>query len=83
MIEFKRVTDAEENSIIVTGSEGYIKVVGTADFVVRFIKDLCENSKEFQSELQQAVRGETVESVAAKLRDGGFNEEIIQDFLEK
>jgi hypothetical protein len=83
MLEIKRVTDAETNSFTVTTSNGCIYVEGTSDFVVRCIKDFCENSEVFKNALADAADGETLESIADKMRAGGFDEEVIRNFVEK
>lgn len=80
MFKIKRTEDKNNNHFTISTNDGFIRIEGKSDFVVRMIKDICENSEEFLNILKENLQGKTIESVAEKMRSAGFPENIVTDF---
>lgn len=80
MFKLKRVEKGETNRWKVSTRDGYIEIVGSDDFVIRMVRDLCQSSEEFQAIMRRNLKGETLESVAKEMRKAGFDERIVRDF---
>jgi hypothetical protein len=80
MFEIERIPKGSENKFTVSTPNGYITIAGNDEFVIRMVRDICQNSEEFINEMRETLRGETRESVAIKMRQAGFPENLVQDF---
>lgn len=79
MFKINRTTEDRENRISMRVPEGEFEIVGTGEFVVELFKAICENDY-FVEILRKTFAGETIESVAEKMRDAGFPEQVVVDF---
>lgn len=80
MFKLKRVEQGEENKFTITVGDDYISIAGAGEFVARMVKDLCQNSEEFEAILRENLQGLTHEDVAREMRRAGFDEDIVRDF---
>lgn len=79
MFKIKRIAEDRENRISLNVPEGGFEIVGTSPFVVELFRAICENDY-FVEILRKTFAGESVESVAQKMREAGFPEQIVVDF---
>lgn len=80
MFKIKRVEAGEENVFRIATPDGTIEIRGTDDFVVRMMKSLSEESTAYLEIVRENFAGETRESIAAKMRDAGFPENLVTEF---
>ncbi len=80
MFKIKRISAGGENVFRIATDDGTIEIRGRDTFVVRMVKSLCEESSEFLEILRDNLAGEMHETIAAKMRRAGFDEDIVKDF---